>query len=32
MVSIDDVPIEERWIIAAKSAGFMPLLYDKFFR
>jgi len=32
MVSIDNIPIEERWIIAAKSAGFMPLLYDKFFR
>jgi hypothetical protein len=32
MVSIDDIPVEERWIIAAKSAGFMPLLYDKFFR
>ncbi len=32
MVTIDDIPIEERWIIAAKSAGFMPLLYDKFFR
>jgi hypothetical protein len=32
MVNIDDIPIEERWIIAAKSAGFMPLLYDKFFR
>ena len=32
MVSIEDIPVEERWIIAAKSAGFMPLLYDKFFR
>jgi len=32
MVTIDDIPIEQRWIIAAKSAGFMPLLYDKFFR
>lgn len=32
MVSIDDIPVEQRWIIAAKSAGFMPLLYDKFFR
>jgi hypothetical protein len=32
MVSIEEIPVEERWIIAAKSAGFMPLLYDKFFR
>lgn len=32
MVNIEDIPVEERWKIAAKSAGFMPLLYDKFFR
>ena len=32
VVKIEDIPIEERWKIAAKSAGFMPLLYDKFFR
>lgn len=32
MVNIDDIPFEGRWVIAARSAGFMPLLYDKFFR
>jgi hypothetical protein len=32
MVNIEDISVEERWKIAAKSAGFMPLLYDKFFR
>jgi len=32
MVNIEDIPIEGRWIIAAKSAGCMPLLYNKFFR
>lgn len=32
VVRIEDIPIEVRWKIAAKSAGFMPLLYDKFFR
>ncbi|MCZ7402830.1 MAG: hypothetical protein O8C61_11475 [Candidatus Methanoperedens sp.] len=32
MVNIEAIPIEGRWIIAAKSAGMMPLLYDKVFR
>ncbi len=32
MVNIDDIPVETRWEIAAKSASAMPLIYDKYFR
>jgi len=32
MVSIEDIPVETRWEIAAKSASAVPLLYDKYFR
>ena len=32
MVNIEDIPFEERWKIAAKSASIVPLLYDRFFR
>lgn len=32
MVSIEDIPVETRWEIAAKAASSVPLLYDKYFR
>jgi hypothetical protein len=32
MASIEDIPVETRWEIAAKSASTVPLLYDKYFR
>ena len=32
MVSIEDIPSEKRWEIAAKSASAMPLIYDRHFR
>jgi len=32
MVSIEDIPAEKRWEIAAKSASAMPLIYDMHFR
>ncbi len=32
MVSIEDIPAEKRWEIAAKSASAMPLVYDMHFR
>ena len=32
MISLEDVPVETRWEIAAKSASTVPLLYDKYFR
>lgn len=32
MVSIEDIPAEKRWEIAAKTASAMPLLYDMHFR
>jgi hypothetical protein len=32
MISIEDIPAEKRWEIAAKSASAMPLIYDMIFR
>ena len=32
MVRVEDIPVEERWKIAAKSASIIPLLYDRYFR
>ncbi|MCZ7355592.1 MAG: L-2-amino-thiazoline-4-carboxylic acid hydrolase [Candidatus Methanoperedens sp.] len=32
MASIEDIPLEKRWEIAAKSASAMPLMYDMHFR
>ena len=32
MVSIDDIPAEARWMIAARSAGSMPMIFDMAFR
>lgn len=32
MISIEDIPAEKRWEIAAKSASAMPLIYDMHFR
>ena len=32
MVTIEDISVETRWEIAAKSASTVPLLYDKYFR
>lgn len=32
MVSIEDIPLEKRWEIAARSASAMPLMYDMVFR
>ncbi len=32
MISIEDIPAEKRWEIAAKSASAMPLVYDMYFR
>lgn len=32
MTSIDDIPAEVRWEIAAKAASALPLVYDMFFR
>jgi len=32
MVSIEDIPAETRWEIAARSASTVPLLYDMHFR
>ena len=32
MVTVEDIPVEERWKIAAKSASIIPLLYDRYFR
>jgi hypothetical protein len=32
MISIEDIPAEKRWEIAAKSASSMPLIYDMHFR
>ncbi len=32
MVSIEDIPAEKRWEIAARSASAMPLMYDMHFR
>lgn len=32
MASIEDIPAEVRWEIAAKAASALPLVYDMFFR
>ncbi len=32
MTSIEDVPAENRWVIAARSASAMPIIYDMHFR
>jgi hypothetical protein len=32
MISIEDIPAEKRWEIAAKSASAMPLIYDMHLR
>ena len=32
MVRIEDIPAEKRWEIAARTAGTIPLMYDKYFR
>lgn len=32
MISIEDIPAEKRWEIAAKSASAMPFIYDMHFR
>lgn len=32
MISIEDIPAENRWEIAARSASAVPLLYDMHFR
>ena len=32
MVTIEDIPFEERWKIATRSASTMPLMYDNAFR
>ncbi len=32
MINIEDIPAENRWKIAAKSASAMPLIYDMHFR
>jgi hypothetical protein len=32
MVSIEDIPAEKRWEIAAKSASAVPIIYDMYFR
>ena len=32
MISIEDIPAETRWEIAAKSASAIPLFYDRYFR
>jgi hypothetical protein len=32
MISIEDIPAEKGWEIAAKSASSMPLIYDMHFR
>lgn len=32
MISIEDIPMEARWEIVAKSATAMPYVYDMFFR
>jgi hypothetical protein len=32
MISIEDIPAEKRWEIAAKSASAIPLIYDMNFR
>ncbi len=32
MVSIEDIPAEARWMIAARSAGSMPMIFDMAFR
>lgn len=32
MVSIEDIPAEVRWEIAAKAASAIPLAYDRVFR
>lgn len=32
MVGVEDIPVEQRWEIAAKSASALPLMYDRCFR